>query len=176
MLSQGNRSTVELVDGWVIKTPAVVKELEQELLMLRALQGWEHSPNLHPDYLNGEHPNICMEYIKSHSLKEYILTGEEDAASEILQEVHCTLVYLEDMRIIHADLHPDNILVRPKGLGWKVDIIDYGWAYFADDSPDWIINEGLPGHPGEVRENLVSTISNSTMSNSIAAIADTILL
>lgn len=95
-----------------------------------------------------DHPNIvrvlefgkdtgraffAMEFVEGTSLGQLIENGgkvEEDDAVRIITQVAQALHYAHNRRVIHRDVKPDNVLVRPDG---HVKLTDFGLAKDGDD-------------------------------------------
>lgn len=159
--NSGNFSTVTFENGWVLKKPHLKADLKHELYMLRKLQGTNLVPKLHPDYLEGEPSDIKMEFIRGETLAEYVETAHPQL-EEIIMELNNQLLKLEELRIIHGDLHDRNILVSPEDQTFKVIFIDFAWAFYTDEGPPNYIPETTAGCPLEVREDLISHIERSS--------------
>src|ERR1019366_1759159 len=84
------------------------------------------------------HPNICtlfdvgpnylvMEMIEGPTLAERIKEGPLglDAAATIMRQVADALDYAHEKGVVHRDLKPGNIKIRPDGL---VKVLDFGLA------------------------------------------------
>lgn len=95
-----------------------------------------------------DHPNIVrviefgkdtgrsfytMEFVEGCSLGQMIETDgpiEEESSVRILTQVAQALHYAHNRRVIHRDVKPDNVLVRPDG---HVKLTDFGLAKDGDD-------------------------------------------
>ncbi|ADQ79050.1 serine/threonine protein kinase [Paludibacter propionicigenes WB4] len=74
-------------------------------------------PELHTGY-------ILMEYIKGIQISDFIRNNPERINSVFTQTID-GFRYLEENKILHRDIRPDNILVSEKGV---VKIIDFGFG------------------------------------------------
>ncbi|MBP9721524.1 MAG: protein kinase [Gammaproteobacteria bacterium] len=75
---------------------------------------------------------LISEYVEGEILSEYILRQPKKRLSRTLalQLIHTILIGLEFMhskKILHGDLHADNIIVNRYGLGFKIKILDMHW-------------------------------------------------
>jgi serine/threonine protein kinase len=177
------RSLVTRKGNYIHKQPYIPQECFTELQVLRTLQGLDCVPTLHPDYLEGSQSDIVMEYILGSSLLEYtqaLLKDKElseDYAS-ILQEVNNSLCQLESRGIIHCDLHLENVIIQPRGKGWKAYIIDFGWALQSSEpDPDWWKWDGdwLPDSLTKAREKLIYFLNKEDKQGKLTKLIQDIL-
>ncbi|XP_042243301.1 U-box domain-containing protein 35-like [Homarus americanus] len=71
---------------------------------------------------------LLMSFVGHQNLGEYISQNPPDtrALYNILSSVAYELQKLNEKKIIHNDLKPDNILIQDMGNGFKINIIDLG--------------------------------------------------
>lgn len=75
---------------------------------------------------------LISEYVEGEILSDYIERQPNKRLSRTLalQLIHTILIGLEFMhskKILHGDLHSDNIIVNRYGLGFKIKILDMHW-------------------------------------------------
>jgi formylglycine-generating enzyme required for sulfatase activity/tRNA A-37 threonylcarbamoyl transferase component Bud32 len=76
-------------------------------------------------------PYIVMEYFPGTSLGEHLRPDKKlspNAVYRIAWQIACGMEVVHARGILHRDLKPDNVLIRPQGDGWMVKIIDFGLA------------------------------------------------
>ena len=74
-----------------------------------------------------------MEFIKGYKINEYILENP-DKLNDLFMQTIDGFAYLEENKILHRDIRPDNILVTNNGF---IKIIDFGFGKTIDfDNPD----------------------------------------
>jgi serine/threonine protein kinase len=76
-------------------------------------------------------PYLVLEYFEGETLSDYVLkTGRlsvtelQEVARQVLEALNCA----HARNILHRDVKPANILLRRKGSGWEVRLIDFGLA------------------------------------------------
>lgn len=74
-----------------------------------------------------ESPFIAMEYVEGETLGKIIKRGPAElaAAVDIAVQVASALAAAHDAGVVHRDVKPDNIIVRPDGI---VKVLDFGLA------------------------------------------------
>jgi len=87
-------------------------------------------PNIITIYeINDENDNlfIAMEYVEGETLAKKIKSSEFDLKKtlDIAIQIAAALTAAHEAKVIHRDIKPDNIIVRPDGL---VKILDFGLA------------------------------------------------
>ena len=72
-----------------------------------------------------------MQYLGDTSLSKLIESKgsiEEEVAVDITLKIACSLRYLQQHRMTHLDVKPDNIMLLEDGNGWQPILIDFGLA------------------------------------------------
>jgi TolA-binding protein len=78
------------------------------------------------DYAGGdERPYLVMEYVSGGSLAERIASGRAIDCSRLAAELLGAVAHIHAAGIVHRDIKPQNILLRPDG---SVKLIDFGIA------------------------------------------------
>lgn len=115
-------------------SPQKIRErLARERDVLASL---EH-PNIARFYDAGmddrEQPFIAMEYIDGITLKDYVVNNHADvqAVCRLVAQVLTAIQYAHQQLVVHRDLKPNNILVRPDEA---VSLLDFGIAKILDES------------------------------------------
>ncbi len=80
---------------------------------------------LYPEQVTGY---ILMEFIKGQKIDEYIAVNPDKLNDLFVQTIE-GFAYLEDNKILHRDIRPDNILVTNNGV---TKIIDFGFGKTID--------------------------------------------
>ncbi len=91
----------------------------------------------------------------------------------LLKSVAHSLKILHDLRIVHGDLKPDNVLVKRTELGYTSKLIDFDSSYRAGDPPPpaeivGTINYYSPELLGYIQENGVAPAQLGTASDLFA--------
>lgn len=88
----------------------------------------------HETIMYKQQPITCLisEYVEGEILSDYIHRQPYKRIGRTLaiQLIHTILIGLEFMhskKILHGDLHSDNIIVNRYGLGFKIKILDMHW-------------------------------------------------
>ncbi|XP_068597923.1 serine/threonine-protein kinase pim-1-like [Brachionichthys hirsutus] len=71
-----------------------------------------------------ERPLPCTDLMAYLQSRRYSL--EESEAKSIMKQLVDTLITIQSKGVLHRDLKPDNILVRPSPHGPRVSIVDFG--------------------------------------------------
>ena len=111
------------------------RRFEREAGLLMALDS--HSIVKALDYgVHANHPFLVLEFVHGDTLDEH-LHGHRPGvggATVLLRQLFEALAVAHDAGIVHRDVKPSNILVRPDGRGgYGVTLIDFGVAHV--DSP-----------------------------------------
>ena len=72
----------------------------------------------------------------------------------LMKSVLYSMVQLHERHIVHADLKPDNILVKQTAAGFSTaKIIDFEGSFFSDDPPDEVTGDQVYFSPEAVLRN-----------------------
>ncbi|MCS6896293.1 MAG: serine/threonine protein kinase [Bacteroidia bacterium] len=146
VLGEGGMGRVWLAQHIHLGTSAVVKSLHPQyaqneqlhqrfLAEARLLAQLRHPAvvRLYDFTIQEGIPYLIMEYVQGESLESYIQSRGTLSLPEIitiLSPIFDALRYLHAQRVIHRDVKPSNILVRPDGTG---KLIDFGIAKALDE-------------------------------------------
>jgi Protein kinase domain/Lanthionine synthetase C-like protein len=141
-----------------------VARLHHEGDLLEQLAGLDAVPRLHDRLTHWEHHYLVQEYVEGESLHRWIagnypLThpspGDDERAAyteraiDLLRRVEEALEALHRKRVVFADLHPRNVLVRPDG---RVALVDFELAFRLGEAhlpvlgaPGFAAPPGTPG-------------------------------
>jgi eukaryotic-like serine/threonine-protein kinase len=154
-----------------IKTLTEVTPELRERFHIEARSGILSHQNIVTVYEVGEHegsPFIAMEFIEGDSLEKVLRLRKRLPLLEalsIVEQVCAGLGYAHGHGVVHRDVKPANILVRPDG---RVTIVDFGIARLADQSQKltktdallgtfhYIAPERLKGEPSDGRADIWS--------------------
>lgn len=76
------------------------------------------------------HPILVSDYVEGQLLEHYLrrLPGKKLPSGEALQLLHALAVGVEQIHVVgeyHADIHESNIMIRRRGIGFDVHLIDF---------------------------------------------------
>ena len=131
-----------------IKTLTEVTPELRERFHIEARSGILNHQNIVTVYEVGEHegnPFIAMEFIEGDSLEKVLRLRKRMPLLEalsIVEQVCAGLGYAHGHGVVHRDVKPANILVRPDG---RVTIVDFGIARLADQSQKLTKTDALLG-------------------------------
>ena len=131
-----------------IKTLTEVTPELRERFHIEARSGILSHQNIVTVYEVGEHegsPSIAMEFIEGDSLEKVLRLRKRLPLLEslsIVEQVCAGLGYAHGHGVVHRDVKPANILVRPDG---RVTIVDFGIARLADQSQKLTKTDALLG-------------------------------
>jgi serine/threonine protein kinase len=115
---------IKIMPAHMAQNPILLKRFEQEF---RAASRLDH-PNIVRaiDYGDtGEQPYLVMEFVEGESLGQKIERDgrmNEDDAKRIIAQVAQGLHRAHKQNLVHRDVKPDNILVRPDGVAKLADL------------------------------------------------------
>ncbi len=104
-------------------------------------------------YDEDEVPFIAMEFVDGETLGRRIRNNplEIDEALDVAVQITAALAAAHEAGIIHRDVKPDNVILRPDGL---VKVLDFGLAKHLDNflpsDPDAQTIANIKTHPGMV--------------------------
>jgi serine/threonine protein kinase/TolB-like protein len=125
----GRRVALKLLSAQLTKDEERVRRFRQEALAASAL----NHPNIitiHEIEEEGDRPYIATEFVDGVTLrtrmrgKRFLLADALDTALQILS----ALAAAHQAGIVHRDVKPENVMVRPDGL---VKVLDFGIAKYA---------------------------------------------
>ncbi|WP_329122682.1 phosphotransferase [Streptomyces sp. NBC_01465] len=161
LLGSGRNADVYALDeGWVLRRYRDGMDATAEASVMPYLR--EHGYPV-PAVRSADGPELVMQRLYGPTmltaLLEGSLTADEGAAmlGGLLEQLHAVPARLSDdpaVRILHLDLHPDNVMLTPEGPV----VID--WSNTAEGSPelDWAISAlilaqvAVGDHPPELAE------------------------
>lgn len=154
-----------------IKTLTEVTPELRNRFYLEARSGTLSHPNIVTVYELGEHeenPFIAMELVAGESLERMLRTRKRLPLLEslsIVEQLCAGLGYAHGHGVVHRDVKPANVLVRPDG---RVTIVDFGIAHLTDQTRKltktdavlgtfhYIAPERLKGEPSDGRADIWS--------------------
>jgi serine/threonine-protein kinase len=154
-----------------IKTLNEVTPELRDRFYLEARSGILSHPNIVTVYELGEQdgsPFIAMELVAGESLEKMLRTRKRLPLLEalsIVEQLCAGLGYAHDHGVVHRDVKPANVLVRPDG---RVTIVDFGIARLTDQTRQltktdallgtfhYIAPERLKGEPSDGRADVWS--------------------
>ena len=131
-----------------IKTLTAATPELRERFFVEARSGVLSHPNIVTVYELGEHegsPFIAMEFIAGESLEKVLRTRKRLPLLEalsIMEQLCAGLGYAHGYGVVHRDVKPANILIRPDG---RVTIVDFGIAQLADQTQQLTRADALLG-------------------------------
>jgi serine/threonine protein kinase len=119
--------------------PAAIVGFEMEMMILPRLSRGPHAPRVYQVGDFAAQPYILMERLDGPSLiaKLDVLPLPVDEVARIGASVADALAWLHRQNVIHLDIKPSNILIRPTG---EAVLIDFGLSHHAE-LPDLIEEE-----------------------------------
>jgi eukaryotic-like serine/threonine-protein kinase len=115
-----------------VNTPQLQALFENELAVLRHLEGSGIAPQLIEAGVNDEHPYLIMEWVAGVEASVAAAQRRHDRASliELCASIAAAYAALHARGVLHADVHPRNVLV-----GEQVTLIDFGYSQLAGQPP-----------------------------------------
>lgn len=142
-LGRGGMGVVYRGEDRLIGREVAIKTLTEatpelrERFFIEARSGILSHPNIVTVYELGEHegsPFIAMEFVGGESLEKLLRTRKRLPLLEalsIMEQLCSGLGHAHGHGVVHRDVKPANILVRPDG---RVTIVDFGIARLADQT------------------------------------------
>jgi eukaryotic-like serine/threonine-protein kinase len=131
-----------------IKTLTEVTPELRERFYIEARSGILSHPNIVTVYELGEHegrPFIAMEFVEGDSLEKLLRLRKRLPLLEalsIVEQLCAGLGYAHGHGVVHRDVKPANVLMRPDG---RVTIVDFGIARLADQAQQLTKTDTLLG-------------------------------
>ena len=115
-----------------VTTPAVLAIFENELAVLRHLDGGGIAPRLLDAGFDEERPYLIIEWIAGVDATVAAAQRRHDRASviELCASIASAYAALHARGVLHSDVHPRNLLIDG-----KVTLLDFGYSRFADQPP-----------------------------------------
>jgi serine/threonine-protein kinase len=88
---------------------------------------------------------LVMELVEGESLRQVIKQQGQlkpSVAAEIIAQVCAALDEAHSQNIIHRDIKPDNIIIKPHATGLRVKVLDFGIAKLRDDAASNLTQTG----------------------------------
>lgn len=166
-LAAGGQATVFLARQEPLDRPVALKILtpaldasNQERLLFqnrflreaRTLANFDH-PNIVVIYDYGPIGDgsfyIAMEYIEGVRFNELLRQGPmaPQRALGLITQVCSALRYAHDHRVVHRDIKHSNVLVRQRGDGEQVKVVDFGIAKMMEDETGLTLTGVVLGSP-----------------------------
>ena len=134
-LRLGRKVALKLLPADLTQDPVRVQRFEQEA---RAASGLSH-PNVCTIYALGQTQEgqhyIAMEFVEGETLRQRLATTRLPIreALDLAIQVAAALSAAHAAGIVHRDVKPENVMLRPDGF---VKVLDFGLAKLAPASPD----------------------------------------
>jgi len=107
----------------ISKSEAINPRLLLEAKVLRSLAGHPGVPELVDVARHKERTVVITRYVEGHTLTDLLPLQDERARDRIAFQLMDIVSHLHDNDIVHRDVKPDNIIVRPDG---SLVLLDYG--------------------------------------------------
>lgn len=149
----------------LVNRPSVIRHFHQEILLAQRVS----HPNVIRiyDFMSGDGRMLfTMEYIEGQNLAALLNSGKRFAyveAAKIMYQVARGLETAHAENVVHRDLKPTNIMVRPNG---RVAVMDFGLAFKAGPdgdtqtmgvgTPAYMSPEQILDQPVDARSDLFS--------------------
>jgi serine/threonine-protein kinase len=125
-------STVAALKIARIATPPLRTIFDNEIVILRHLDGIGIAPRLLEAGAHEERPYLIVEWIGGVDAAVAAAQRRHDRAAlvELCASIAAAYAKLHERGVLHADIHPRNIVV-----GEQVTLLDFGYSRFADATP-----------------------------------------
>ncbi|RME85112.1 MAG: serine/threonine protein kinase, partial [Planctomycetota bacterium] len=125
----------------ILDYPEGFDYLKQEYQVLKKLH---HPQILKPTYADFEHdpPYVVLEYIEGENLREILKSKGGFSLKEtlnIIDQLLDIVEYIHKKGVVHCDIKPENIILRPNG---EVILLDFGLAFCPETLQSQILLSG----------------------------------
>ncbi len=110
---------------------------------------------------------LVMEYLPGESLLGAVCSGTLPVlrALDIARQIAAGIGHAHEMRVVHRDLKPDNVILVPRPRGRElVKLLDFGVAKVLDE-PSLTLNRRVFGTPGYIAPEYAAGLELSTRSD-----------
>lgn len=107
----------------ISKSEAINPRLILEAKVLRSLAGHPGIPELVDVARHRGRTVVIIRYVDGHPLTDLLPLDDDRARDRIAYQLMDVVSHLHDNNIVHRDVKPDNIIVRPDGT---IVLLDYG--------------------------------------------------
>ncbi|ATB48633.1 serine/threonine-protein kinase [Corallococcus macrosporus] len=130
-LSTRAPAAVKVVRAEFNHVPSVLRRFQQEADTLRALRHPHIVEVLDQGDLRDGRPWLAMEWLEGESVDRWLARRGPFSLAEaltVMQELGAALHFAHGHGVLHRDLKAQNVMLRPRGDGFTVKLVDFGIA------------------------------------------------